>query len=840
MSYTIYARPRPIRTAFVLDTTVFREGDWRCDALLDGIVASAVETWGGRKNPIVLIEPDKDLSTDQWRELEAADPDRIQAFAPLNDIWVQRFHARLTPWKIAVEDMAKEEEPKGESVEAQWRWLNADSPGLATPPTPENIKKLYPRKLLMIEFSPECPLEIRRFFHRNFGTFYQWFDNRITPARRIAWLEEILPRIEVEIVRISDLASACTALDLFGGSLFPPKPRQALRFIAPTQISAVQLTVNFPSEPYGYTYRVFVGDSTHDFTAYWNELRMCGCWTAPHRHALWVPVALTRESAFMEALRAFLYEYSGQHSSGSRTVELTSETLSSADLEALCSSLRTGRMSCPARAIDSTTRWSRLRTQLRDELTQPRAHALLNSTNAERIRISERVETVNVAEPELLLGDGSWAVDVQVEFGASNRFQSPRWWCLPRRSGNALAQSIFRAPVRVTRSHLFAVQIEHRSFHAGSQKVPEIHIALPEESDVVVALILGRRFGFDYDDAREKQLHETRQISHIQISDKGQNLRGLIETFGNFWTAEEFCERRFWREALAKLAGQDAPRIETLSGRIKNAIRKSLSGKQEFVEETTERIAERILPHVKGALEDEPLSYADLKALLDKISSEQPSKHDVLYISGDTTVHQHGVAPLTEEEMREGINELLAQNVLRAGIVVRCEQCGIESWFHVDEVRQFNECSGCGNPRPLAVGAEWRYRLNSLAKRCVSARILAVLQALTSVARGSMTSFFYSPSFNLFKVGSEDVWRELDLACVRDGKLIIGEVKDGSFDKEELDRFADIAEAIRPDRAAIFIPQDRFDSKAKKWFSELQTRLAIVGVQAEVYQLPAL
>jgi hypothetical protein len=75
---------------------------------------------------------------------------------------------------------------------------------------------------------------------------------------------------------------------------------------------------------------------------------------------------------------------------------------------------------------------------------------------------------------------------------------------------------------------------------------------------------------------------------------------------------------------------------------------------------------------------------------------------------------------------------------------------------------------------------------------------------------------------------------------VSDGKLIIGEVKDGAFDKHELDRFADAAEVIQPDRAAIFIPQDRFDTKFQQWFSELHSRLATAGVRAEVHQLPSL
>ena len=78
------------------------------------------------------------------------------------------------------------------------------------------------------------------------------------------------------------------------------------------------------------------------------------------------------------------------------------------------------------------------------------------------------------------------------------------------------------------------------------------------------------------------------------------------------------------------------------------------------------------------------------------------------------------------------------------------------------------------------------------------------------------------------------------MVCVSDGKLIIGEVKDGAFDKQDLDRFADAAEIIKPDRAAIFIPQERFDTKAQQLFSALQSRLAVAGIRAEIYQLPAL
>jgi hypothetical protein len=158
----------------------------------------------------------------------------------------------------------------------------------------------------------------------------------------------------------------------------------------------------------------------------------------------------------------------------------------------------------------------------------------------------------------------------------------------------------------------------------------------------------------------------------------------------------------------------------------------------------------------------------------------------------------------------------------------------------VDEIRQFNDCAGCGNPRPLSVGAEWRYRLNSLVKRCVSARIMAVLQALASIAQDSLACFLYSPSLELYCPGDARSWRELDVVCVSDGEMVVGEVKDGAFDKHELERFAEAAELVRPNRAAVFVPFDRLDKKAQRWFSELDARLAQAGIKAEIHQLPSI
>jgi hypothetical protein len=158
----------------------------------------------------------------------------------------------------------------------------------------------------------------------------------------------------------------------------------------------------------------------------------------------------------------------------------------------------------------------------------------------------------------------------------------------------------------------------------------------------------------------------------------------------------------------------------------------------------------------------------------------------------------------------------------------------------VDELSQFNECSGCGNPRPITVEVEWTYRLNSLVKRCVTAHVLSVLQALAVLAHDSMQSFFYSPSVDLYVPGSENVWHEVDIACVNNGSLTLGEVKDGRFDQQAFAGFVEAVERIRPDCAAVFIPFDQFDRTTQEWFGGFESRLANAGVRAEIHQLPTI
>jgi hypothetical protein len=76
----------------------------------------------------------------------------------------------------------------------------------------------------------------------------------------------------------------------------------------------------------------------------------------------------------------------------------------------------------------------------------------------------------------------------------------------------------------------------------------------------------------------------------------------------------------------------------------------------------------------------------------------------------------------------------------------------------------------------------WSYDLNPLVRQCVNSRALAVWQALAEVARG-LDSFFFTPSAELHFAHAINgaAKKEVDVLCVSDGKLLLGEVKEGTL-----------------------------------------------------------
>jgi hypothetical protein len=214
----------------------------------------------------------------------------------------------------------------------------------------------------------------------------------------------------------------------------------------------------------------------------------------------------------------------------------------------------------------------------------------------------------------------------------------------------------------------------------------------------------------------------------------------------------------------------------------------------------------------------------------------------VVYPQGHTMVHHHGERPITVDEMREELDALLEIGVLRLGVESECPRCKLASWYHLDDLRQHVVCTGCGNKYALRATELWSYALNSLAQMSVSQGVLSVLHALTAVASHALSFFVFSPSLDLFRNGENKPWHEVDVLCIANGEFVVGEVKEGFVQKTAFDELAEVAEALRPQRAIIFLPVENATkqwAELNGWLKEFQMRLGPQGIRAEIFTLPA-
>jgi L-ascorbate metabolism protein UlaG (beta-lactamase superfamily) len=73
-----------------------------------------------------------------------------------------------------------------------------------------------------------------------------------------------------------------------------------------------------------------------------------------------------------------------------------------------------------------------------------------------------------------------------------------------------------------------------------------------------------------------------------------------------------------------------------------------------------------------------------------------------------------------------------------------------------------------------------------------------------------------------------------------DVDFVVGEVKGGerSVTKQDFDELVEIAEALRAQRAIMFLPHENVTADTIRWLQEAKARQSPIEVQAQIYALP--
>ena len=181
-------------------------------------------------------------------------------------------------------------------------------------------------------------------------------------------------------------------------------------------------------------------------------------------------------------------------------------------------------------------------------------------------------------------------------------------------------------------------------------------------------------------------------------------------------------------------------------------------------------------------------------------------KESNLLLDGDVTEKED--VGFRQEDVISKLAQLTQRNIIQTGVKPRCPTCGMAQWYHVDDAQQHLTCQGCRIQFPLQPELDWHYRLNGLihAAHALHGITPAVL-VLGQLFEESETSFLFSSSLNLLTLPQDELSKrgnkvaEVDIACIQDGKFIIGEVKQSMdlFKMKDFDAMAEIAKNTKPD-----------------------------------------
>jgi hypothetical protein len=153
------------------------------------------------------------------------------------------------------------------------------------------------------------------------------------------------------------------------------------------------------------------------------------------------------------------------------------------------------------------------------------------------------------------------------------------------------------------------------------------------------------------------------------------------------------------------------------------------------------------------------------------------------------------------------IDDLVGRDILERGLILQCERCRLSSWYNLEVLTTLFRCNRCGLTqqfrrshwkRPFE--PHWYYRLAETVYQCFSHNSHLTIQVLHKLQAASEHAFHFAPELDLEMPGGQ--LKEIDIACVADGKIIIGECKTDPLRPAHVTKYEHLTRTLirKPDR----------------------------------------
>lgn len=211
------------------------------------------------------------------------------------------------------------------------------------------------------------------------------------------------------------------------------------------------------------------------------------------------------------------------------------------------------------------------------------------------------------------------------------------------------------------------------------------------------------------------------------------------------------------------------------------------------------------------------IKSADTRSILEKFmlknNSNEGGKGSVIFLDNDQRayINLNALKNSLGDDSRAAdlADKLVGKRILQRGYILQCERCRLSSWYSLDVLTADFACTRC-SLRQQFTRAHWReptepswyYKLAEtvyqfyLHNSHLTAQVLYKLQSQSSVA------FHYVPEVELIGFPTPGKMKELDIACIADGQIIIGECKSERLRPRDVAKFEQLAQKLgkRPNK----------------------------------------
>ncbi len=858
--YSIYIDKRPLRIVFLVDPSP--------DSIekVDRIIGYNRGLWGGRYNPIILTDGNT-IEDKWWKFLRDVDPDIIKPLVPLSIGLIEKFERFLSP--LTIEKFTEDTQSDlvaGVNTRITPAGIDINSSNIY-----KDLVLLGEPVLGTFDVD-EMDDDIGKFFLlRNFGTYERtnvrhhiggrfWIpmsfgdilsQGIVPPEIHVGFERSNIPFSNAVISKESLQRSECWVLldkenkqrhyvqNISGRLCVFPETRsfgaefgeikkevflitsrsslvdtlldlsRAQNVVYRDQICAFPNTERDIQNGWQSHFEVVVGDTLQDIVHFWNRPWLLSRQRRKYMNQLWLPLTLITDPIMEDALCSWIKRNIRRQGNNLEPVDFVSFSTEQPELESIADKFQS--------KLGTFTQAKYYAEPQIPSLASEHLSFFLDEnplssrdTSIQTHRAQGNQDILELTEPNGLdqyHSDGHWMADFYIGF-THDRYGNNDdvirrmdghilLWMFPNR--NHLTYSMFDRFSRIRLSGFPSVQMKK------GENI--LKLTLTESESVVKSLFYNSNRHV-YVDSDPRAQVTMAPYHHVNVSDKGKYLQGVLELFGNLTFAYYMFRNPYWR-SMFDLLSKNTNAEQNTQVSVANKLKKLIDGSEPLTSNNQHAI-EVLARQIANLAKD--LTLKQKESSLKAFKKEAKVWRDK-YIEGVKSTDNYSENDLiglrfSSGDIKNSLSQLTERNIIQIGVKPQCPNCGMRNWYHVDDIGQQLICQGCRIPFPFHPESIWQYRLNSLVH---SAHTLhgttPLILVLGQLLYESKDSFLYSPNLNLFAEpkhsSSEDLdlIAEVDIACIQDGKFIIGEVKQsiGLFNKNDFDKTAEIAKRVKPD-----------------------------------------